>query len=1539
MAVADSRAYTLVPYQVVEILPAAAKASSYGSGYVLAPDLAVTAAHVVGTASEVRVRFGCAPGEPSLWCQADVAWRGRVVDIAIVRLREPPGLDLPVTPARIGDIVPTRESAIPFVAVGFPAHKEHRRSAGRVLRDSDHVRGEIPTLANAKTGRIDLLRDGAPLVLGEAWKGFSGAAVFAHGFFVGVAIEVEEDGRLVCERIGAALGVRPSVLAEYQEPADNVAQLRELFEGAGVPTEPARVIRRSTAALLPRSVRGPLLDRDEELDRLRAFARSNRGWELWLGEPWAGKSTLAAHFAADPPPDVDLVWHFVSARELRGGTQAYAQRVGDQLAALLDEPNIAAADVSLLDDLWSRAAVQAGLAGRQLLLLVDGLDENIDSVPIARALPLETPPHSHVLLFSRPHPDVRTLVDDGHPLRICDVVVLAPSPHASNIRDKARADLDGLLNEEGDAAKVVLGLLAIAGPMSMRELAEIGEIEGVSLDRITLENILERRAGRVVEPRAGDGTDPCYELAHRQLQEVLAEKVADRAARHLAAVHDWADGYAGRGWGDTDVPDYLVERYPRLLVAAEDAERLVKLSTASRSRFLRARTEDDQAAVTEHNAALALLLRMHIDTFDRLAPLALRRDVLRSGLRDAPVELALAWGALGRWRRAGNLASYLDEQERLRVALAAAAAGAYDVAREIGDTLSDEADDLRPVIAVAAATRGDVEFAQTLAATLEQPLARSQTLAAVAGQLAARQDMANSMLSEAVETASMLTDGGQRAIALASVAASSAVLGDGDARGLLDQAVEAAVPAGSAEAWLAIAAAGITVGQFARALVTIAWLPAEIAVAAFDGLVLGTAKAPAPPDRDAALAVLADAEACEGEGRHIALAWAATLAAGLGDAGLAGRLLDATPQDGDAESLTVLAEAAALADDFPRALRLVGAIDDPGVAATAILGALALRAAKGMPTGIAGPAWDALLAAVADLEDGPAVEALCRGMAVAASDPDPGAVDRLLEAAAARAHAMFNWEEMEQQGGVMGLAGLVGRVSGFMEPGPSRADVITAIAGAAAAAGRPRDGEKLALELRDGRARGRALATVVAATPAGGTAIDQQQLVEHAEAVLRGETDIRSKAVRAIAVALAERGDPERARNVAGGIRDPRTRGAAQADIVERIADRGELDLARAIAEELEDPGFRGPALCHVARAAHGHGNTVLAREVLDEVQAYVQGLDAWGRLNAGAYLSSTALHIGDYRRAVAIVNSDPRYAIGDLAAAARAAAEDGDGVLAAEILDRAEAILADGIETFAWALASLAQAVHAIDRRDRAHELMLQAKELAEHERGDSERARALGAVAAAACGTGDPSADETLAAAQQAAERLGSEYARNSALVDLVRALADGRAVDAAVAVARSIHAADDRVRALTATIGPAVAAKRQDLASALFEEADAAVMATSPAERTVLVLLDLADGAHEAGAAARAATLAEMAAEMAATHGWYVASVLDGVVTALERSERDPRPFLARACAGGPRDAPEIYGAIVRLEPGLAGALLGVLDEEAPPAGSSD
>ena len=180
---------------------------SYGSGYQLSDNIIITARHVVRHARAIEVRF-VGPASRGTVVQAQKVWSGatELADIALLRINwpSPTGSDWKVAAPALGYLPRQLQQRLPFVAAGFPRLKSRLRisthraanDSPNVLRDSEVIYGYVPSLANLKTGFMDLIQEEKPVTLPSEWAGMSGAAVFVHGLLVGVVSQMQRGYRL-----------------------------------------------------------------------------------------------------------------------------------------------------------------------------------------------------------------------------------------------------------------------------------------------------------------------------------------------------------------------------------------------------------------------------------------------------------------------------------------------------------------------------------------------------------------------------------------------------------------------------------------------------------------------------------------------------------------------------------------------------------------------------------------------------------------------------------------------------------------------------------------------------------------------------------------------------------------------------------------------------------------------------------------------------------------------------------------------------------------------------------------------------------------------------------------------------------------------------------------------------------------------------------------------------------------------------------------------------------------------------------------------
>lgn len=555
----------------------------FGSGLRIGGRLVLTAAHVVTDAPaggvgvlgtdkvrhEATVLRGCL-GDPA------------TVDLALLELpasiAELPALRLAAvnTEAEIPDLIER------CWAVGYPQFQEID-GPDRPVRETAQASGVIPPGENMVGGLLSLQVTHAPRELPDAgqtlaqtpWAGMSGAAVFARDQLIGVVTEH-------APRRGAGTITVTPLTHLNRLPAATASRWWSLLGVADpgqlplLPEQAARTSPPYLATLRDYRDRTPVLvGREHELAQIRAFATGGPcdlapggASYAWLtAGPWSGKSALLAEAVHDLPGEVACVCYFLVRRVADADREKFLVAVIPQLAAVLGANVPDRLDVHVFRDLWQRAVVACAQDGRRLLLVVDGLDEDMGpaGASLAAWLPVPAPGDpARVLVSSRDDYAIPAEVDVGHPLRLARRWPLAGNPQAVAVQALADQEIEQLLAGYDDLTYELLGLLAAAaGPLTEADLAELSGATRPAVRQFTAVT-----AARTLHLTSAEGPRR-YAFAHLTLLDRCRahDLVGDPGfARKLDA---WADDWQRRGWpaagGAGGTPLYLLDSYPAAL--------------------------------------------------------------------------------------------------------------------------------------------------------------------------------------------------------------------------------------------------------------------------------------------------------------------------------------------------------------------------------------------------------------------------------------------------------------------------------------------------------------------------------------------------------------------------------------------------------------------------------------------------------------------------------------------------------------------------------------------------------------------------------------------------------------------------------------------------------------------------------------------------------------------------------------------------------------------------------------------------------------
>jgi WD40 repeat protein len=586
---------------------AAAARYRYGSGCIVRGRTVLTAAHVVAGAQRVQIRD---PHKTMYSATVDPRFVGDAngpgPDLALVELDDP-AVDLPpIGLARVDRDSATDEPVERCHAIGYPWFAETPSPAA--VRDTVDAVGMVPVLSKLAAGLLSVQVSISPRPLPpedkrlaeSEWSGMSGGPVVAAGRLLGVVTEhAPREGPSAITAVPLTalelVPTHPRWGPGVTDPSawwarlgvGGLADLRRLPAALPERPEPAywETVREFGRALHQRMPQ--LLGREQDLAKIAAFATGPAGYRWLVGGAYAGKTALLYEAVSVGLPDeVDVVCYFLSRRASDADSSRFLAAVVPQLAYLCEvDPPVA--DRDQFYALWARAAERAAETGRPLLLVVDGLDEDLrpPGLPsVASLLPTLVEGQAHVLVASRPHPELPVDVPDGHPLQQPTIRVdLKAFKGAEKQADSARREIYSLTHgADPDTAVDILGLLtAAAGPLSVRDLAFLSNdlAPPSPAQSRQVRRLVTEQAARSLEP-VGPTEQPRWQFAHFSLLEYAQANQDLADPEYRSRIHQWAERWREHRWPTSpdvtvSTPRYLLDSYPATL--ADDPSRLAAL--------------------------------------------------------------------------------------------------------------------------------------------------------------------------------------------------------------------------------------------------------------------------------------------------------------------------------------------------------------------------------------------------------------------------------------------------------------------------------------------------------------------------------------------------------------------------------------------------------------------------------------------------------------------------------------------------------------------------------------------------------------------------------------------------------------------------------------------------------------------------------------------------------------------------------------------------------------------------------------------------
>ena len=297
------------------------KPREFGSGYLIAADLVLTAEHVLRDAVAISVRFvGSSDAIPGVLVE-EIAFADRDIDVAVLRLQHSEPSAHPVAFGYVAGKVDCE-------TLGFPLVKFRDTATPSPYRDSHHAFGFIPPGSNTREGTLELnMHNSLPaLPEGTSWRGMSGAAVFADGLLIGIVVKNEW-------REGPGLLTAQPVQKWHTMPPDRLAALSKL---TGFPSEGRLTPVGEAAATTASTLSRPLVV--GEIPALASAFQPRLAVQTTLAETAAtsqtrvlsggggvGKTQLAAHYAHEAIKAGTELVVWTDASESATVTAAYAR--------------------------------------------------------------------------------------------------------------------------------------------------------------------------------------------------------------------------------------------------------------------------------------------------------------------------------------------------------------------------------------------------------------------------------------------------------------------------------------------------------------------------------------------------------------------------------------------------------------------------------------------------------------------------------------------------------------------------------------------------------------------------------------------------------------------------------------------------------------------------------------------------------------------------------------------------------------------------------------------------------------------------------------------------------------------------------------------------------------------------------------------------------------------------------------------------------------------------------------------------------------
>jgi hypothetical protein len=385
---------------------------AFGSGYLLSPSLVLTAAHVVGElgselpaekAFEVTLLNSKARQARLVWPLRENWIPFSKHDLALLEIEPDHDSRARGRPVLIGWDRLRTDQPLEITAAGFP---RLRRNPNTQIRETEQIFGSVSPLSAVKAREFEI-NDTKHSSVDADWRGFSGAALFAGDFLIGVVKTRVTDGKGIdfkAVRIDS-----PDEESFYRL----IRHARKAVTNLGM----AQTLRRKTKNfydeyLVSESGAVPFGGRDTELKYL----------DGWLADPTAaprmlitapggrGKSALLVQWVkslldrdATISDDWQIAFTPISIRIETNRSNVFLGALAYRLSEITGEsiPPESAENADILGNVVHDQLELATSLGQRLLIVFDGLDEALHGSFDASVIPTKLPPNIRVVLSAR----------------------------------------------------------------------------------------------------------------------------------------------------------------------------------------------------------------------------------------------------------------------------------------------------------------------------------------------------------------------------------------------------------------------------------------------------------------------------------------------------------------------------------------------------------------------------------------------------------------------------------------------------------------------------------------------------------------------------------------------------------------------------------------------------------------------------------------------------------------------------------------------------------------------------------------------------------------------------------------------------------------------------------------------------------------------------------------------------------------------------------------------------------------------------------